>query len=1184
MTLDTANQLPAIRILNRFYAVFTVFCLLLLVVGVPFVFVRKWGAALSLLAALACVFVAWQVSRQGHPRKSLIIFSTIIWVLMVVLMFVGLSTNGASVALAFALMLSIVVSQRAGLLFAVSYLLAWLVYIVLGFYQLAPTPYFANVPLTGWIIVAGACWLFLIPVPELVKSMNQGAAMQRSVFDATSDALLVVDRSGVIESLNQRFVAMWRLPDRMATGRDKAAMLEFVLTQVDDPAAFKQRVSEIYAQPQETSFDTLYFKDGRVIERYSQPNFMGMQTVGRVWSFRDVTDSHRSQKELRSSQAKFQGLFDLSPLGMTRNDMDGNFHEVNAAFRRMLGYDLDELHALSYWDITPQRFAEQEKAQLESLRTLGTYGPYEKEYIHKSGNTFPVRLNGMLIRGPDGQPFIWSIIEDISEQKAHERTLTEARKSAEDASNAKGEFLANMSHEIRTPMNAILGMLKLLGNTPLNANQFDYLSKTEGAAKSLLGLLNDILDLSKIDSGKMELDLHPFSVEQLLRNLAVVLSANVGNKSIEVLFDIDPAIPAQLVGDSLRLQQALINLGGNAIKFTSSGQVVVGLKLVPSDAQESGVLQIAFSVEDSGIGIAPANQARIFSDFSQAESSTTRRFGGTGLGLAISKRLVELMGGHITLHSELGAGSTFSFVLGMPVGHPAPVGDAALRTQGLAAHPSVLVVDDNARSGAIMTRMLGGLGWRAELARSGQEALDRMHSHIANNARPYDCIYVDWQMPRMDGWEFLRQLNSLRPTLAGPFPRIIMLSANGRESLAQRTDEEQGLLNGFLVKPVTLSMVLDASRDQPADGETLRKSPRSSKRQLSGMRILVVEDNAINQQVAEELLGFEGALVSIAADGRQGVNAVASAKVQFDAVLMDIQMPVMDGYAATRVIRDKLGLTSLPIVGLTANAMASDREACLRAGMNEHVGKPFDMAQLVSLLIKLTGHQPVSPSPRPASMLEAGPDAAVNTQQPGPAWTTADIDLPVALNRMGGMRALYVQSARVLQTMLATLPADLDERLQQADWHEADIFLHSLKGNAATLGLNRLAGALRELEALCKARGSLEQMQALAAALPPVLQSAQDGLRNAITLLDEPERSSATGTLASGDVSVAKAVVGSQLIPLLMASDLAVLDAFNQARHALMALPPDQMEQLEAAMQALDLPTALTICQKITAT
>ncbi len=1091
MNWNDANQKPEIRILNRFYMVFSVFCLLLLLLGVPFIFVRKLVSAACLVVVLAGVLGAWHFSRRGYPARSLLVFSGFIWVLMVGLLFAGLTTNGAAVSLAVALMLCIVVSHRAGLVFAVSYFVAWLAYIVLGFYGLAPAPYFANVPLGGWLIVVGACWLFLIPVPELVKGMHMGAAMQRSIFEATSDALLVVGRSGQIESCNQRFIDLWGIPSALIEARSSEAMLAFVMDQVDKPDSFRQRVSEIYAQPDGTSFDTVFFKDGRVIERYSQPNLVGKEIAGRVWSFRDITKSHRSQNELLSSQTKLQGLFDLSPLGMTRNDMDGKFYEVNAAFSRMLGYPMQELNALSYWDITPQRYAALEAAQLESLRTSGTYGPYEKEYLHKSGHTFPVRLNGMLIRGTDGQAFIWSIIEDISEQKAHERTITEARKNAEDAAIAKGEFLANMSHEIRTPMNAILGMLKLLGNTALNANQFDYLSKTEGAAKSLLGLLNDILDLAKIDSRKMELDVHPFQLEQLMRDLSVLLSVNVGSKPIEVLYDIDPNIPQQLMGDTLRLQQVLINLGGNAVKFTAKGQVILRLRLDSTSTSEPKAVSLEFSVEDTGIGIAPENHTKIFAEFSQAEATTTRRFGGTGLGLAICKRMIELMGGELVLRSELGVGSRFSFTLCLPVVQP----DTA---PSLPAPPqSVLVIDDNTVAAALIAKMLRACGQSVDVVHSGQAALDLVRDKARDQVFPYDSVYVDWQMPEMDGWECLRRLQAMRLAMSGPAPMLIMLSANDRESLSQRTQEEQDQLTGFLVKPVTAAMLLGASQIHPNAGDPVRRSTRNSKRQLAGMRILVVEDNAVNQQVAEELLGFEGALVSIAADGRQGVQAVASAKVQFDAVLMDVQMPVMDGYAATQAIRQKLGLTTLPIIGLTANAMASDREACLRAGMDDHVGKPFDMEHLATLLIKLTA----SPQARPVTPESTDGQAALRSQPAIPTLLTPDIDLNKALIRLGDMRDVYVNVAQHFQGMLKTLTVELELKLATDDVKGTEALLHNFKGNAATLGLDRLAAALHEFEQLSKRHSSLEPIQQVTATLEPIVADAQDALRQATALL-----------------------------------------------------------------------------------
>nr|WP_295780981.1 response regulator [Rhodoferax sp.] len=1087
MNLNDTDQKPEIRIVNRFYTVFAVFALILLLVGVPFVFVRKLASTVCLLILLASVFTAWHFSRRGHPERSLILFSGFIWFLMVALLYAGLSTNGAAVALAVSLMVGIVVSHRAGMVFAASYFLAWFIYIVLGLYGLAPAPYFVNAPMTGWIVAVGACWLLLIPVPELVKGMHRGAAMQRSIFEATSDALLVVDRTGRTESCNQRFLDMWGIPPELIASRDDAAMLAFVMSKVAEPDAFRRGVGEINAKPDGTSFDTLLFKDGRVIERYSQPNSVGTQVVGRVWSFRDVTANHRSQSELLSSQVKFQGLFDLSPLAMSRNSMDGKFYEVNAAFSRLFGYPMDELQAMRYWDITPQRFATEEAAQRESLHTRGTYGPYEKEYIHKSGRTIPVRLNGMLIRGPDEQAFIWSIIEDISEQKAHERTLTDAKKAAEDAAIAKGEFLANMSHEIRTPMNAILGMLTLLGNTPLNANQFDYLNKTEGAAKSLLSLLNDILDLAKIDSRKMELDVQPFRVERLMRDLSVVLSANVGSKNIEVLYDIDTRVPQQLLADSQRLLQALINLGGNAVKFTSSGQVVVGLRLKDDDAHDPDRVRLEFWVEDSGIGIAPENHARIFTEFSQAESTTTRRFGGSGLGLAISKRIIELMGGSLSLRSELGVGSRFSFALSLALAQatPTPVLQVAPQT--------VLVVDDNSLAAELTTSMLRNCGWTVDIASSGQVALDRIRAKASDPLFPYDAIYIDWQMPQMDGWQCLHQIRALRDGMTGPAPKIVMLSANGRDNLSQRTQQEQEQLSGFLVKPVTATMLLEACQCQPAVHEATRQPLRNSKRQLAGMRILVVDDNAINQQVAEELLGFEGALVSIASDGRQGVHAVASAIVQFDAVLMDIQMPVMDGYAATQLIRRELGLTALPIIGLTANAMASDREACLRAGMNEHVGKPFEMAHLVHLLLTLTVGQPV---------LQAKPQEPIPSEPGIPTLLISpDIDLPGALVRMGGMQDVYVSIATQFQEMLTTLLADLTHMLTQGDMKGAERLLHTFKGNAATLGLDRLSRALRELEHLCKAQAHVEAIQQAATSIRPILASAQDALQQATARL-----------------------------------------------------------------------------------
>jgi len=451
----------------------------------------------------------------------------------------------------------------------------------------------------------------------------------------------------------------------------------------------------------------------------------------------------------------------------------------------------------------------------------------ERMATHRAANSIVIQHldDGRVMRVverrlPDGHTVGFRV--DVTE-------MVRATEAAEEASRAKSQFLANMSHEIRTPMNAILGMLTLAQATDLSPQQQDYISKSESAAKTLLLLINDILDFSKIDAGKLELDPHPFRVDQLMRDLSVVLSATAHHKAVEILFDIDPNLPEVLVGDAMRLQQVLINLGGNALKFTAQGQVVIALRQGPSPAQTEGTTAVEFSVTDSGIGIAPAQHERIFSGFTQAEGSTTRKYGGTGLGLVISKRLVSAMGGDLALSSELGQGTRFVFTLTLPTPKDIPP--------------------------------------------------ELMH-----------------------------------------------------------TDRTQ-------------ARVRQASR------------PDASQRALVGLRILVVEDNLINQQVAEELLVAQGAFVALAANGQLGLEAVLAAKPQFDAVLMDIQMPVMDGYAATAAIRSTAGLQDLPIIGLTANAMASDRAACLQAGMNEHVGKPFSLPQLVALLLRLTGRPAAADTP-----------------------------------------------------------------------------------------------------------------------------------------------------------------------------------------------------------------------------
>ena len=795
----------------------------------------------------------------------------------------------------------------------------------------------------------------------------------------------------------------------------------------------------------------------------------------------------------------------------------------------------------------------------------------ELETYTTQGNLIDVRTT-CSVTMEDGKAIKLSgIFQDITERKRYERELHAARIEAERAALSKGQFLANMSHEIRTPMNAILGLLNLLQSTELTSQQRDYASKTEGAAQSLLGLLNDILDFSKVEAGKMTLESEPFRFDTLLRNLSVVLSSNVKSKNIEVLFDLDTSLPAVVRGDAMRLQQVLINLGGNAVKFTSKGQVVLALRKL---AQSEDSVTIEFSVQDTGIGIAPEHQAHIFSGFSQAEGSTTRLFGGTGLGLAISKRFVELMGSDIQITSALGKGSTFAFVLEMPTLALVPQ-ELADPVRTTLAPQHVLVVEDNPIAGELMLRMVRAWGWTAELATSGTQALQMFSDQCATGIATalYSVIYMDWQLPDMDGWETTRHIRQLAKNHSLLQPKIIMVTAHGREMLAHRPEDEQDMLDGFLVKPATASMLYDALMDASTGNSSLRQlaKGRSNARQLSGMRILVVEDNLINQQVADELLSAAGAIVSLAANGKIGVDAVAAAAPQFDVVLMDVQMPVLDGYGATRVIRDELGLAHLPIIAMTANAMASDRDACIAAGMNEHIGKPFDMAKLVSLLIRMTGFQPgaVELEGHPASEKAAPIVPAV-----------AGLDLRTALARMSGMRALYVRTARdFIKIMGATIP-DLRNCLASGDKQKALMRLHTLKGNAGTLGATDLAAMAGKLEAWCATGAGMQECERGLDQLEGLIHLAQESLTVAIAQL-EPGAAAKPAVAAAQPHAVGKAAKDTlrRIAALAAASDMETLQCFAENRGQLTGLPGEFMDHLDEALQNLDLAAAHALCE-----
>ncbi|MEV4777791.1 hybrid sensor histidine kinase/response regulator [Burkholderia sp. LMU1-1-1.1] len=520
-------------------------------------------------------------------------------------------------------------------------------------------------------------------------------------------------------------------------------------------------------------------------------------------------------------------------------------------------------------------------------------------------------------------------LENLIEQRTLQ--LQSAVKQAQTANAAKDVFVANMSHELRTPMNAVLGMAHLLGTTGLSPEQARYLEMIRASGQSLLGILNDILDFSKMQAGKVEMHPVRFNLDEVLHALAAIMSVSAGDKDLELCIGVEPDVPRALVGDALRLQQVLVNLAGNAIKFTERGEVSVLVELVAPLPPTLG-----FIVRDTGIGMNEEQLARLFSPFTQGDLSTTRRFGGTGLGLTISKGLVELLGGDIEARSTPGVGSEFRFTLPMMAGDETPA--SALRAA--AAGLRLLVVDDNHTSRSFICKTIEARNWGCDSVASGPEALERLRGGAV-----YDVVLVDWHMPGMDGVETIKAIQSQMADSSVPV--ICMVSAYGRGKVIEEMAEVS--TSAYLTKPVTSSNLFDAvqtalsQRESGAAG-TAEASPSP---ELAGVRLLLVEDNPINQNVAKGILEQAGAVVALAENGALAVELLRGER--FDLVLMDVQMPVMDGFTATRLIREELHL-QMPVIAMTAGVMESEREQCIAAGMDDFIAKPIDVEQMFSTI------------------------------------------------------------------------------------------------------------------------------------------------------------------------------------------------------------------------------------------
>ncbi len=889
---------------------------------------------------------------------------------------------------------------------------------------------------------------------------------------------------------------------------------------------------------------------------------------------RDITarkqveaEQKKLDQRLRDQQFYTRSLIEANIDAIMTTDPAGIITDVNQQMEALTGCTRDELIGAPFKNY----FTDPDRAEAGIKRVLSEkkVSDYELTACARDGKETVVSYNASTFYDRDRTlRGVFAAARDVTERKRLDQVLVEknielgsATASAEKANLAKSDFLSNMSHEIRTPMNAIIGMSHLALKTALTPRQRDYIKKIQGSSRHLLGIINDILDFSKIEAGKLMVEHTEFELEKVLDNVANLIGEKTSTKGLELIFDIDKDVPAKLIGDPLRLGQILINYSNNAVKFTERGEIDIAIGI--QEQTEHDVL-LHCAVRDTGIGLTTEQIGRLFQKFSQADTSTTREFGGTGLGLVISRKLAELMGGEVGVDSEPGKGSTFWFTArlgkGLDQEHKQVLSDDL---QG----KRVLVVDDNESAREVLVELLEGMSFGVDQADSGQIAIASVDSAEAQG-KPYEIVFLDWQMPGMDGIETAKRIRDLP---LSHLPHLMMVTAYGREEVIK--DAEETGFEDVLIKPVNASVLYDGVvriLGGVVDGpRSAGDAPTDTFEQLAAIRgahILLVEDNDLNQEVATELLSDAGFVVDLAENGKIAVDKVSAA--QYDIVLMDMQMPVMDGVAATREIRRDERFNTLPIVAMTANAMQGDRDRCLAAGMNDHVAKPIEPEDLWKALLKW-----IPPKHSPTLAVGVRPQVTADVELPS---DIEGLDMVNGLRRVLGKKSLYLSMLRKFVAGQKSVTGEILKALKNNDWITAERLAHTLRGASGNIGATGLQHLAENLEAAINGHQPIESLEDKLAVL-------ETQLEYFISQLEMKLPKEQVNTPIAVDPEQLKTVCA-RLDALLSCADAEAVDVLEAHTDLLNAAFPASYRKIDEAIRSFDFDSARTALSAATGT